>query len=202
LILHDNDVNLLKPKRKERYVEILEKASKVIFVSNALLKKAKSFGYSGKNAVVIPNGYDPAVFKPMDKDTVRKELGIYKGNTHYISIVGNLVPIKRADKLPEIFKKIAKDLPNTRFIIVGDGVLRDRILKEMKDLDVVFVGRVPQKEVAKYMNAMDVMILPSRNEGFGAVCIEAQACGTCVIGSSNGGIPEARRVRGEGGKEF
>jgi glycosyltransferase involved in cell wall biosynthesis len=69
--------------------------------------------------------------------------------------------------------------------------LRDKILKQMKDLDVVFAGRVPQTEVAKYMNAMDVMVLPSRQEGFGAVVIEAQACGTCVIGSSNGGIPEA-----------
>jgi glycosyltransferase involved in cell wall biosynthesis len=38
---------------------------------------------------------------------------------------------------------------------------------------------------------MDVMVLPSREEGFGAVVIEAQACVTCVIGSSNGGIPEA-----------
>ncbi|MDN5345742.1 MAG: teichuronic acid biosynthesis glycosyltransferase TuaC [Petrotoga sp.] len=61
----------------------------------------------------------------------------------------------------------------------------------MEGLDVVFAGRVPQVEVAKYMNAMDVMVLPSRNEGFGAVVIEAQACGTCVVGSSNGGIPEA-----------
>ncbi|HBT50673.1 MAG TPA: hypothetical protein DEA49_00945 [Petrotoga sp.] len=41
------------------------------------------------------------------------------------------------------------------------------------------------------MNAMDVMILPSRNEGFGAVVIEAQGCGVAVVGSSNGGIPEA-----------
>jgi len=46
-------------------------------------------------------------------------------------------------------------------------------------------------EVPYYMNAMDVMILPSRNEGFGAVIIEAQACGVPVVGSSNGGIPEA-----------
>jgi len=38
------------------------------------------------------------------------------------------------------------------------------------------------------MNAMDVMVLPSRKEGFGAVVIEAQTCGTCVVGSSNGGI--------------
>lgn len=41
------------------------------------------------------------------------------------------------------------------------------------------------------MNAMDVMILPSRNEGFGAVVIEAQSCGVPVVGSDNGGIPEA-----------
>jgi glycosyltransferase involved in cell wall biosynthesis len=189
--LHGSDVNLFMPKRKERYIEIFENASRCIFVSRALLEKAKSFGYSGQNATVIPNGYDPDVFKPMDKNTVRKELGIYKEDTQYVGFVGNLIPIKRADKLPEIFRKIAKELPNTRFLIVGDGALRDKILKEMKGLDVVFAGRVPQVEVARCMNAMDVMVLPNRNEGWPCVILEAQACGTCVIGSSNRGIPEA-----------
>jgi glycosyltransferase involved in cell wall biosynthesis len=61
----------------------------------------------------------------------------------------------------------------------------------MKGLDVVFAGRVPQVEVARCMNAMDVMVLPSRNEGWPCVVLEAQACGTCVVGSSSGGIPEA-----------
>ncbi|KAF2959886.1 glycosyltransferase family 4 protein [Thermotoga sp. 38H-to] len=191
--LHGSDVNLNMARRDVRdiYLETLENAARCIFVSRALLEKAKSFGYSGQNAVVIPNGYDPDVFKPMDKNAVRKELGIYKENTHYVGFVGNLIPIKRADKLPEIFGKIAKELPNTRFLIVGDGVLKDKILKEMKGLDVVFTGRVVQTKVAKYMNAMDVMVLPSRNEGWPCVVLEAQACGTCVIGSSNGGIPEA-----------
>jgi glycosyltransferase involved in cell wall biosynthesis len=189
--LHGSDVNLFMPKRKERYIEVLENAARCIFVSRALLEKAKSFGYSGQNATVIPNGYDPDVFKPMDKNTVIKELGIYKEDTQYVGFVGNLIPIKRADKLPEIFRKIAKELPNTRFLIVGNGVLRDKILKEMEGLDVIFAGRVPQVEVAKYMNAMNVMVLPSRNEGWPCVVLEAQACGTCVVGSSNGGIPEA-----------
>jgi len=58
-------------------------------------------------------------------------------------------------------------------------------------LKVKFVGRVPNDEVPYYMNAMDVMILPSRNEGWPCVVLEAQACGVPVVGSSNGGIPEA-----------
>ncbi|KAF2958602.1 glycosyl transferase group 1 [Thermotoga sp. Ku-13t] len=189
--LHGSDVNLLMPKRKQRYIEILESASKCIFVSNKLLETAKSFGYSGKNAVVIPNGYDPEIFKPMDKNKVRKELGIHKDNYKYVGFVGNLISIKRADKLEKIFNLIAKEIPETFFIVVGDGPLREKIKKETKGLNIIFTGRLPQKDVAKYMNAMDVMVLPSRNEGFGCVVLEAQACGTCVIGSSNGGIPEA-----------
>lgn len=109
ITLHGSDVNLNMARDDVRdiYIETLDKASKCIFVSRRLLETAIFFCYSGKNAVVIPNGY---VFKPMDKDTVRKELGIYKENTYYVGFVGNLIPIKRADKLPEIFRKVAKDL--------------------------------------------------------------------------------------------
>jgi glycosyltransferase involved in cell wall biosynthesis len=205
ITLHGSDVNLLMPKRKKKYVKILEKATKVIFVSKALLEKAKSFGYSGKNSVVIPNGFDPEIFKPMDREKIRKELGIYKKRVKYVGFVGNLLSIKRADKLPEIFGNIMKEMDNVRFLIVGDGELKEKIAQEMKEMDVIFAGRIPQEEVAKYMNAMDVMILPSRNEGWPCVVLEAQACGTCVIGSSNGGIPEAigfEEYVVEEGKEF
>ncbi|MBO8161186.1 MAG: glycosyltransferase family 4 protein [Thermosipho sp. (in: Bacteria)] len=189
--MHGSDINYNMEKNAEIYLDVLENASKCIFVSNALLDKAKSYGYSGENAVVIPNGYDPEVFYRMDKRKVRKELGIYKEGYNYVGFVGNLIPIKRADTFDEIFRDIFKQLSNTKFIIVGDGFLREEIEKKTKDLDIIFTGRLSQKEVAKWMNAMDVMVLPSRDEGFGAVVIEAQACGTCVVGSSNGGIPEA-----------
>jgi len=70
---------------------------------------------------------------------------------------------------------------------------------------VHFTGMLPQTEVAKWMNAMDVMLLPSRNEGFPTVVNEAQGCGVSVVGSSNGGIPEAIGDGGivvEEGKDF
>lgn len=193
ITLHGSDVNIYMAHKgvKDLYIETLESASKCIFVSNKLLEAAKSFGYSGKNAVVIPNGYDPEIFKPMDKNKVRKELRIHKENYKYVGFVGSLIPRKRADKLGKMFNLIAKEIPKTFFIVIGDGPLRGKVEKETKGLNIIFTGGISQKEVAKYMNAMDVMMLPSRKEGFGAVVIEAQACGTCVVGSSNGGIPEA-----------
>ncbi len=188
--LHGGDVNDVMLKRIE-YVETLEKAAKVIFVSNAILQKAKSFGYSGKNATVIPNGYDPEVFKPMDKIEVRRKLGIYKEGYKYVGFVGNLIETKRADKLGEIFHLIQKEFPNVYFIVVGDGHLKEKIQQETRDLEILFTGRIEQEQVALYMNVMDVLTLPSRNEGFPTVVNEAQACCTPIVGSNNGGVIEA-----------
>lgn len=186
---HGSDINLLMENAKELYIDVLGNADKVIFVSNALLNKAKSLSYSGTNAVVIPNGIDPKIFKPLDKEKIKKELGL---NKKVVGFVGGLKKIKRADKLPEIFEYISSK-KDVEFLVVGDGELRENVEKEFqkRNLKVKFVGRVSQDKVPYYMNAMDVMILPSRNEGFGAVIIEAQGCGIPVVGSSNGGIPEA-----------
>jgi len=191
ITLHGSDVNIVMRKRAATYVNTLERASKCIFVSNALLEKAKSFGYSGTNAVVIPNGYDPNIFCPLDKDATRKNLRVYRPNLKYVGFVGGLNEIKRADKLPSIFWEIHKRVPDVTFIVVGDGPLRKKVEQDTSGLNVVVTGRIPQEELAKWMNAMDIMVLPSRNEGYPTVVNEAQACGTIVVGSSNGGIPEA-----------
>ena len=203
--LHGSDINYRMKWRKELYLNVLENAAKCIFVRNGLLNRAESYGYSGKNAIVIPNGYDSEIFKPVDKEQIRKELGIYKDGYKYVGYVGNLIYVKRADKLPEIFKYIHREVPNTKFIVVGDGKYRKKLGKMTEGLDVHFTGMLPQTEVAKWMNAMDVMLLPSRNEGFPTVVNEAQGCGTSVVGSSNGGIPEAIGNGGivvEEGKDF
>jgi teichuronic acid biosynthesis glycosyltransferase TuaC len=186
---HGSDINLLMENAKELYIDVLGNADKVIFVSNALLNKAKSLSYSGTNAVVIPNGIDPKIFKPLDKEKIKKELGL---NKKVVGFVGGLKKIKRADKLPEIFEYILSK-KDVEFLVVGDGELRENVEKECqkRNLNVKFVGRVSQDKVPYYMNAMDVMILPSRNEGWPCVVLEAQACGVPVVGSSNGGIPEA-----------
>jgi len=184
---HGVDINILPFRNEElrrKTIEVLENSKYSVFVSEFLKNKAKEIGYSGKNSLVIHNGYDENIFKPIKnikKNSDKKTVGF----------VGNLTYVKRADKFPEIFSAIAETYNNVEFLVVGEGELKDLLENELKNLNVRFTGKVSQKEVAKYMNEMDVMILPSRNEGFGCVVLEARACGIPVVASDVGGIPEA-----------
>lgn len=184
-----SDINYKMQLSPELYIDVFENATKVVFVSNAILEKAKDYGYSGNNAIVSPNGVDLDNFKLLDKNKIKLELGL---KNKVVGFVANLLPVKRADKLPEIFYEINKQ-KEVDFLVVGDGPLKKEIEQRCKEknLNVLFTGKIPHDEIPRYMNAMDVMILPSRNEGFGAVVIEAQSCGVPVVGSDNGGIPEA-----------
>ena len=77
--------------------------------------------------------------------------------------------------------------------MVGDGKLRGEIEPAMKndpDIDVRFWGNFPAEEMPSVMNCIDLMILPSLNEGLPLVCAEAIRCGADVIGSDVGGISE------------
>jgi len=202
LTAHGSDIHTLpytQPELKSAILKTLESAGRVIFVSNALLRKAMELGYAGENAVVIPNGVDIPSFPILDRTEMRKRNGIYEVDTHYVGFVGNLVQVKRVDRLPEIFLSIKREIPNVKFIVVGDGDLKDAIEKKFiaHDLDVIFTGLVKPEMVSLWMNCMDCLVLPSRNEGWGIVVLEAQACGVPVVGSNAGGIPEAV---GEGGR--
>lgn len=190
---HGSDIHSI-PFRYKNFrlptVGVLKESDKTIFVSSALREKAIQLGFNGNNSVVIPNGIDTDLFKPMDKEKIKKELKI---EHKCIGFVGNLIPIKRVDRLAKIFSEITRLTPGIVFLIVGDGNLHGQLVEECKlfGLDVRFTGRVTPKRVPYFMNAMDVMLLPSRNEGWPCVVLEAQACGVPVVGSSKGGIPEA-----------
>lgn len=191
---HGSDIHTNASKSRsslKRTLFTLENASRVIFVSEALKKAARDLGYSGRNAIVIPNGVDTKMIEQVTELESNQRSSNFKDHA-VVGFVGNLVPVKRADRFPAIFKKIAEKT-DARFLVVGDGPLREKIQQDCSkyNLRVDFVGRVPQDDVFKYMNLMDVLILPSRNEGWPCVVLEAQACGVPVVGSNNGGIPEA-----------
>lgn len=195
---HGSDVHTMPVKNahiKKQVIEVMNNAYKNIFVSNKLYLAGKNLGYEKENYIITKNGVNLDKFYMIDIDekfSIKKELNL---NEKVIGFVGNLNNVKRADKLVEIFDNIKNIRENNdiSFLVVGDGPLKSSIINEAKEreLDTVFTGNVSVDDVRKYMNVMDIMILPSRNEGFGCVIVEANACGTRVVASDVGGICEA-----------
>ena len=188
---HGGEIHSISNNNKAFVKEVLEKAAKAIFVSKALMKDAcEKLGYDKSNGIVIPNGVDTNVFKLMDKEGARKKLSLPL-NKKIVGFVGNLIEVKGADRLPAIARELMKLRSDVFFLIVGDGPLINT-LRECMPTDLThFAGRVEYELMPVVMNAIDVLVVPSRQEGFGTVILEARACGARVVGTNVGGISEA-----------
>lgn len=158
-------------------------------------------GYTGPGKVV-PNAVDERLFYPRDSGACKKSLG-FAG--FCVGYVGRLVPEKG---LMDLLAALSHTSAETRLVLVGDGPLEPNLRQQVREQvlgeRVTFMGPQPLEKLPEVMNALDVLVLPSRTtarwkEQFGRVIIEAHACGIPVIGSDSGAIPE---VIGEGGLVF
>lgn len=128
-------------------------------------------------------GVDTNVFKPMDKEEARKKLSLPL-DKKIVGFVGNLIEVKGADRLPAIAEEPIKLRSDAFFLIVGDGPLMNS-LRECMPTDITrFKGRVEYQLMPMVMNSIDVLVVPSRQEGFGTVILEARACGARVVGTN------------------
>lgn len=94
--------------------------------------------------------------------------------------------------LPRVYKSIQDKCPtqNLKFWVVGDGVLEDKLRVALDDsgVDYTMHGKVQPNNMPDYMNCIDVILLISKKEGLGLVCLEAMKCGAVAYGSMVGGI--------------
>lgn len=113
-----------------------------------------------------------------------------------IGVVSRLDEIKGMDWVVPAFARVKSQYPNTRLIVVGDGSLREKMQQqeqELKCTDIEWAGRQPQERLAEWYSRMDIVLMPSRSEGFGLTAIEAMANGCVVVASRTGGLPEVVR---------
>ncbi len=147
---------------------------------------------------VIPSGVDASQFKPVaDREAIRQQLRREFGispDAEIIGIVARLDPLKGQDDLLEILPGLIRQRPQVHLLMVGDGWHRTTLERRMQALDmtgrVTITGLVPLLQIPEFLAAMDVMVLPSYQEGQGRTLVEAQLCGTPVIGYDVGGIGE------------
>lgn len=116
------------------------------------------------------------------------------GEAPILGVVSRLEPIKGMDLVVPAFAEVLKRFPEVRLFVVGDGSLRATMEQQAVELGcadrITWVGRQPQEELNKWYGQMDIVLMPSRSEGFGLTAIEAMANGCVMVASNVGGLPE------------
>lgn len=175
-------------------IKAINGCNKIVTISKknyeAVLER---FPEAKDKTVILKNGYDTNVFglNNFDKQEILKEFKIDKQYKNIVLFAGRLTENKGIDVLLNA-ANIYEDGDTLTIIAGGGGLLRDlkKQVKELQLKDVAFVGDQTQKKLNKLYNIADVLVAPSRVEGFGLVGIEALACGTPVIGTNEGGMTD------------
>ncbi len=184
--VHGSDIFQIARYPGGRWVtrQVLKRCDYVAAVSRALMEAVIAIGVNPQKIRVISNGVNTEVFAPPG-DECRE---------HTILYVGSLIERKGVKylilSLPEIFQ----NFPDYRLTLIGDGpqlqILRTMV-NELGMADrVEFLGFVEHEEVRKRMQRARLVVLPSIEEAQGVVLLESLSCGTPVVASQVGGIPD------------
>ncbi|PXW96588.1 glycosyltransferase involved in cell wall biosynthesis [Sphaerotilus hippei] len=158
----------------------------------------REFDAAPERVHTIVNGFNTQVFRPMDGAAMRLKWGVGP-REKLIVYVGRFVEAKGMRELVSAFATLAASDPDLSLALVGDGVMKDELtgLLESTGLRhrVHFPGGLPPEQVAEWINAADVLTLPSWSEGYPNVVVEGVACGRPVVATDVGGTREILNAR-------
>jgi glycosyltransferase involved in cell wall biosynthesis len=179
-----SDVNAFfeNPTRKQQILRAL-RASRVVFAKSKALQSR--LAAEGIESVIDYNGIDREKFRPLDRTKACRQLGL-DPKRRRVLYVGNLLPVKG----PTVLASAAEELQDVEVVFVGHGPEKIGTGR--------CVGARAHEEIPSWMNAADVLCLPSLNEGLPNVALEAMACGLPVVASRVGGVPEIIREGANG----
>ncbi|HWA71645.1 MAG TPA: glycosyltransferase family 4 protein [Polyangiaceae bacterium] len=175
----------------------LAKAHRLLCLNADNIEDYLRNGVPESKLVLSTMGVDLASFHPLaeTKPALRSALGLPAAD-YYLGFVGRLAPEKQVDKLIDALAHLPS---NVRLLVVGDGPLRGALMRQSGRLAagaVHFVGSVSDRaRLNRFYNACDLLVLPSKSEGFGMVLVESLAAGTNVLASDLAG---PRALLGDG----
>ncbi len=174
---------------------MLHTADRIVTPSTATARDVIArYGIGADTIAIIPHGFDRFLFRPASGPESRD------GARPQLAFIGLLETRKGIFDLPKILDRVRKRHPKASLKIVGTGPEETKLRSDFdahgSATHVSFLGNVGDPELVRILNASDVLLLPSRLEGFGFVAAEAMACGKPVVAYDN---PVSREVIGNAG---
>jgi glycosyltransferase involved in cell wall biosynthesis len=186
------------PLKKQLYVwtERLTGSITTQFVSVSERNRLSGEGYGffpKQNCELIRSGVDFSSFKiePLDKSQKKIELGLCPSDK-IVGIVAGFKPPKGLHHFLEVARKVKDRSPRTKFLMVGDGELRDDLEAQVRRLQLDSAVRMVgwRRDVPELLQIFDVFLLTSHWEGLPRVLLEAMALGIPIVATNVGGISE------------
>jgi len=197
-----------KPRKRDKAVarvmrliekRIMLKASRIIVLSNFMRNKLLEIHNPRCEISIIPAGVDLDDFHLPDGDkaSAKQKTELPSDKTIFLT-VRNLVPRMGLENLIMAFGRSEALKKTGTLLIGGHGFLEDQLKALVDKLGIAnnirFLGHIPDKNLPGIYQAADYFVLPTEKlEGFGLVILEAMACGTPVLGTPVGAIPEIIR---------
>jgi teichuronic acid biosynthesis glycosyltransferase TuaC len=183
--------------RRRLMLRALKRADRVFAVAGSLKRHMVSFGADAAKIAVVGNGVDTDIFQPIARTQARSRLGLPLDAPVLIS-VGALVERKGFRRVIELLPQLRERFPKLIYLVVGgsspEGDSREELLQQVRALNlqqrVKFLGPYPPEELKVPLSAADVFVLPTSNEGWANVFLEAMACGLPVVTTDVGGDRE------------
>ena len=171
---------------------LLRRFPRVVAVSEEIAQSLRRMRVSSARLTVIDNGIDMTPFTSA-MPTLRAELGT--GSAPIVGLVGRLAPQKGPDYLLRAARLVRRRMPDVRYVFVGDGPEKTNLQAMAERLSIAdkvfFLGR--RDDMPQIYRSLDLMVLPSREEGMPMTIIEALAAGTPVIATRVGSVPKLIR---------
>jgi len=189
--LHGTDITLIgsDPSYRRVVAFSIERSHGVTAVSESLRRDTLQTLGLTRDIRVIPNFLECSEWRRRDGSQLRQDLS--PDGRPIVMHVSNFRPVKRLDAVVEIFRRIQARRP-ARLVMIGDGPERERAAALVGvyglESSVLFAGE--QRDLAGWLSAADLFLLPSSQESFGMAALEAMACGVPVVASRVGGVPE------------
>jgi glycosyltransferase involved in cell wall biosynthesis len=186
-------------KGKEQFYAFVERlaarfCARVITISEDERREYLNRGIGDKKKVVtIYNGIDMGRF-PGDGKLIRRELGIAQ-QVPMVGFVGRLEEVKGPHLFVDAAKRIEAVAPGTHFLMLGDGTMKEELMQKVQGEPHFHIMGF-REDIADCIAALDILLIPSLNDGFNLVAVEAMASSKPIVATAVGGLPE---VIGDGG---